>query len=149
MNIIKDVEITNYKGIEEMRFPCGSINIIVGPNNTGKSSVLESIWMAVSSLNNFEDNLGTHLSDIGITESIRYLIHQGKQKSTITLEMVEDDRITLDLMYAERGYPEEVAEFFLNFINKASKIDAFKYYLYPLKNKLRVDERNFRILEVE
>ena len=144
MNIIKDVEIINYKGIEEMRFPCGSINIIVGPNNTGKSSVLESIWMAVSSLNNFEDNLGTHLSDIGITENIRYLIHQGKQKSTITLEMVEDDSITLDLLYSKRGYPEEVAEFFLSFITEASKIDAFKYYLYPLKNKLRVDIMEFQ-----
>ncbi|RZB33054.1 MAG: hypothetical protein AEth_00171 [Candidatus Argoarchaeum ethanivorans] len=29
MNIIKNVEITNYKGIEETQFSCGSINIIV------------------------------------------------------------------------------------------------------------------------
>ena len=138
MNIIKNVGITNYKGIEEMRFPCGSINIIVGPNNTGKSSVLESIWMAISSLNNFEDNLETHLSDIGLTENIRYLIHQGKQKSTITLEMAEDDMITLDLLYAERGYPEEVAEFFLKFINKAPKIDDLDYHLYPFETGSRM-----------
>lgn len=59
MNIIKDVKITDYKGIEEIHFPCESINIIVGPNNTGKSSILESIWMTISSLNNFEDVLET------------------------------------------------------------------------------------------
>jgi len=70
MNIIKNVEITDYKGIEGMQFSCGSINIIVCPNNTGKSSTLESVWMAVASLNNFEDNLATHLYDIGVTGNI-------------------------------------------------------------------------------
>ena len=147
MNIIKDVEIINYKGIEEMRFPCGSINIIVGPNNTGKSSILESVWMAVSSLNNFEDNIGTQLSDIGVTENIRYLIHQGKQKSTITLEMVEDDTITLDLLYSEKGYPEEVAEFFSSFINKVPKIDDLDYYPYPFETDYRMNLMELQSLE--
>jgi len=152
MNIIKDVEITNYKGIEELRFPCGSINIIVGPNNTGKSSILESIWVAISSLNNFEDTIGTQLSDIGVTENIRYLIHQGKQKSTITLELVEDDGITLDLLYSERGYPEEVAEFFLSFINKAPKIDDLDYYLRhlrPFKTDSRMSLMELQSLEIK
>lgn len=147
MNIIKDIEITNYKGIEGMRFPCSSINIIVGPNNTGKSSILESIWMAISSLNNFEDSLGTHLSGIGVTENIRYLMHQGKQKSTTTLELVEDDNITLDLLYSERGYPEEVAEFFSSFINKAPKIDDLDYYLYPFETNSRMSLTELQSLE--
>ena len=34
MDIIKEVKIKNYKGLEEIQFPCRSINIIVGPNNT-------------------------------------------------------------------------------------------------------------------
>jgi len=121
MNIIKNVEITNYKGIEETQFSCGSINIIVGPNNTGKSSILESVWMAVASLNDFEDNLETQLSDI--TEDIRHLIRQGKQKSTIALEIFENDKITLDLIYSKKNYPEEVAEFFLTFINGTPKFN--------------------------
>ncbi|MEA1906896.1 MAG: ATP-binding protein [Euryarchaeota archaeon] len=147
MNIIKNVEITNYKGIEEIQFPCGSINIIVGPNNTGKSSILESIWMAVASLNNFEDNLANHLSDIGVTENIRHLIHQGKQKSTIALETFENDRITLDLIYSEKGYPEEVDEYFTDFINDVSKNDASSNYFYPFKTKFRMDIRELYSLE--
>ncbi|NMG83528.1 MAG: AAA family ATPase [Methanosarcinales archaeon] len=126
MNIIKNVEIVNYKGIEKTQFSCGSINIIVGPNNTGKSSILESVWMAVASLNDFEDNLETRLSDIIETENIRHLIHQGKQKSTIALEIFENDRIILDLLYSKKNYPEEVAEFFLTFINKTPKFDEFE-----------------------
>jgi len=143
MNIIKNVEITNYRGIEEMQFPCSSINIIVGPNNTGKSSILESIWMAVSSLNGFEDDLETRLYDIGVTENIRYLVHQGKRKSTIKLEMFGNDRITLDLLYSEKGYSEEVAEFFLDFINETPKTDILDYHRCPLKSEL-----HFKIMEL-
>ena len=84
MEIIKDIKINNYKGLEEIQFPCGSVNILVGPNNTGKSSVLESIWMAISSLDNFKDILDTKLTDIVIDNdninNNRYLITQGKQQ---------------------------------------------------------------------
>lgn len=44
MEIINKIQISNYRGISKLPAPCNSINIIVGPNNTGKSSVLESIW---------------------------------------------------------------------------------------------------------
>ncbi|RZN15708.1 MAG: hypothetical protein EF812_01620 [Methanosarcinales archaeon] len=143
MNIIKNVEITNYKGIEETQFSCGSINIIVGPNNTGKSSILESIWMAVASLNDFEDNLETHLTDITETEDIRHLIRQGKQKSTVALEIFENDKITLDLLYSKKNYPEEVAEFFLTFINRTPKFDDF----YQFKTDFRRSLLELRVLE--
>jgi len=147
MNIIKNVEITNYKGIEEMQFSCGSINIIVGPNNTGKSSILESVWMAVASLNNFEDDLATHLYGIGVTENIEHLIHQGGQKSTISLETFENDRITLDLIYSEKSYPEEVAEYFTNFINDVSKVGILDTRHPPLRTGSRMEMRELYSLE--
>ena len=147
MNIIKNVEIADYKGIEEMQFSCGSINIIVGPNNTGKSSILESVWMAVASLNNFEDNLATHLCNIGVTGNIRHLIHQGKQKSTISLEIFENDRITLDLIYSEKSYPEEVAEYFTNFINDVSKVGILDTRHTPSRNRSRMEIRELYSLE--
>ena len=147
MNIIKNVEIADYKGIEEMQFSCGSINIIVGPNNTGKSSILESVWMAVASLNNFEDNLATHLCNIGVTGNIRHLIHQGKQKSTISLETFENDRITLDLIYSEKAYPEEVAEHFTNFITDASKVRILDTRHPSFRNGSRMDIRELYSLE--
>ena len=147
MNIIKNVEITNYKGIEEMQFSCGSINIIVGPNNTGKSSILESIWMAVASLNDFEDNLETRLSKITKTEDIRHLIRQGKQKSTVALEIFEDDEIALDLLYSKKSYPKEVAEFFLTFINRTPKFDDLDDDLYPFGADLHMSLLDLQVLE--
>lgn len=129
MNIIKDVKITDYKGIEEIHFPCESINIIVGPNNTGKSSILESIWMAVSSLDNFEDVLETTLDDVIDESHIKYLVHKFKRKSSVELELHQNDRIVLDLLYSDKKYPQEIEEFFLNFVVSidASNNPQFEY----------------------
>ncbi|RZB33053.1 MAG: hypothetical protein AEth_00170 [Candidatus Argoarchaeum ethanivorans] len=61
--------------------------------------------MAVASLNDFEDNLETQLTNITETGDIirhfRHLIRQDKQKSTIALEIFENDKITLDLLYSK------------------------------------------------
>ena len=42
---IKIIEIENYKGISKLRFNPRKINILVGRNNTGKTSVLEAIHL--------------------------------------------------------------------------------------------------------
>jgi len=42
---IKIIEIENYKGISKLRFNPRKINILVGRNNTGKTSVLEAIQL--------------------------------------------------------------------------------------------------------
>ena len=135
MGIIKEVKINNYKGIENIQFPCGSINIIVGPNNTGKSSLLESIIMSISSLNNFEDINEIKLSDIFDFEfeDIKYIIKQKEEKSTIKIELLENDEITLDLVHLENGYPLEIEDEFLNFINKTSTENVFDSYRFSKK----------------
>ncbi len=136
MEIIKDIKINNYKGLEEVQFPCGSVNILVGPNNTGKSSILESVFMTVSSLNHFEDVLETRLFDIFKLDArinIKHFINQGSQKSTIELQL-HDNKIILHILYTESGYPQEVADSFLNFMNKSSIRDTIdSTYQYSRK----------------
>ncbi|VVB89438.1 AAA ATPase domain protein [uncultured archaeon] len=141
MEIIKDIKINNYKGLEEIQFPCGSVNILVGPNNTGKSSVLESIWMAISSLDNFKDILDTKLTDIVIDNdninNNRYLITQGKQQSRIELLLYDNHKLILELLYSSKEYPEGIADLFLNFVNRISKMDNLIYYpRRPLKGRI-------------
>lgn len=132
MEIIKDIRITNYKGLEEIQFPCGSVNILVGPNNTGKSSILQSVWMAISSLNNFKDVLDTKVTDIILDKfninNNRYLITQGKHQSKIELLLYDNHKLTLELMYSINEYPEGIADLFLEFVNEISKMDNLLYY---------------------
>ena len=122
MEVIKEVKISNYKGLEEIQFPCGSINILVGPNNTGKSSILESIFMSISSLNNFEDILKNDLSYLFNLEMIdtKHFIQHGKEESTIELELKDNNKLELNITYSRKGYSLEVADYFLNFVNKTS-----------------------------
>ena len=122
MEIIKEVNISNYKGLEEIQFPCGSINILVGPNNTGKSSILESIFMSISSLNNFEDILKNDLSYLFDLEmvDVKHFIQHGKEESTIELELKDNNKLELNITYSKKGYSLDFADYFLNFINKTS-----------------------------
>lgn len=142
MNIINEVKINNYKGFEEIKFPCDSINIIVGPNNTGKSSILESIWMAISSLNNFEDELETNINHFIVDDdnkNIEYLIHQGNKRAKIELCTSMNKNITLELLYSEVEYYEEISELFLNYLNELSMNDIFKmpFEHYSYSNELK------------
>ncbi len=48
----KDIEILNFRGIKELKLRnCGNINIILGKNNSSKTSILESIFVLSGSLN--------------------------------------------------------------------------------------------------
>lgn len=57
MVLLKEIEIKNYRGLRHVVFSPKSINIIVGPNNAGKSSILEAVGLLLSSKNNFKDIL--------------------------------------------------------------------------------------------
>lgn len=152
MEVIKYININNYKGIEEVQFPCGSINIIIGPNNTGKSSILEAILMSITSLNHFQDALKIELSDYLDLENIKikYFIHQEKLKSTIEVKLFDNNIITFELLYAEKGYPREVAGDFLKFINKFSSNETLdSMYKYSRKKGSPLNDlvREIRLLE--
>ena len=104
--------------------------------------------MAISSLNNSEDIFGTRLSDI-VEDNIKYLIYQGKQESRIELEL-ENDKITLDLLYSEKDYPSKIADFFLNFIENIQITDAPEYgsdFLPRFENNLNRLRRDLWVLK--
>jgi len=128
MGKIEEVKINNYKGIEDIQFPCGPINIIVGPNNTGKSSILQSIMMSISSLNNFKDILGTGLQSIFNDDmrGLKYFVHQGVHESTIQLKLSDNNSIKSTIAHLAKGYSKEVSDDFLNFINSISFDELLK-----------------------
>jgi len=51
---LEKVCIRNFKGIKKLEFSPKRINILLGPNNVGKTSVLEAIYIALIGVN-FED----------------------------------------------------------------------------------------------
>jgi predicted ATP-dependent endonuclease of OLD family len=126
MDTIRKVRIKNYRGLNDIDFSPRSVNIIIGPNNTGKSSILESIGLTISSLNNFEDILETNLLDVLTVDKEykpKYLISSGEKHCEINLEISTDgkDIINLQLMMDifEKGYPDnEIGLLFFEYVNE-------------------------------
>ena len=95
---INEISVSNFKGIDSLKFSPKDINIIVGPNNTGKSSLLNAISLIFYSLNGFNNgNKGS------FDESILYpLDHQiyehNENVAKISLNLL-DNRKGLNLYF--------------------------------------------------
>jgi AAA15 family ATPase/GTPase len=116
MKIIEKIEISGYKPLEKLEFPSKSINIIVGRNNIGKSSILESIWLCLASLNDYRDLLGYEMPRILYSdEKIRYLIKRGKSEAKIKIKLsriYNNEEIELILELVKSGCPKELKDYF-------------------------------------
>ncbi|MGB9929077.1 MAG: AAA family ATPase [Methanosarcina sp.] len=149
MKFINKINITNYKAIQEMTFSCNSINILVGPNNTGKSSILESIGIGVSSLNDFKDIFGKGALEISPNGNIKYIINsnqQGNLRSEIQMELSNSkDFIDVTLKYYPEGLPEKEEEKNLFF----EYISSLKYSdLNELRFRSRYHYNNEKIMRL-
>ena len=49
-------EVKNYKALKEISFEVGSVNVFVGTNGAGKSSILEALGILSASINEQVDD---------------------------------------------------------------------------------------------
>lgn len=105
MNDIHEVSIKNYRAIDEISFTPGRINILVGPNNSGKSSVLEAVALLKSGEKRCEDSLGIYvLGELIKKYSMQYLFHNLEQPVEIS-----DKDMCITLRYYSEGYPKDTS----------------------------------------
>jgi predicted ATPase len=96
--MIKEITISNFRGIEELKIPLTAINIFIGVNGTGKSSILEAIALAASSPS-YVDCVGVNVLERIATRrgrpyyaNLQHLIKIGADNATVTI--VKDDSTT-------------------------------------------------------
>lgn len=120
MNSISGVSIKNYRAIDNAEFKAKPITIIVGPNNCGKSSVLEAMSLAISEDNNFKDSLGySVLQYLSNKYSIGNLARNPKDSVLIDIDNCKTE---LTVIYS--GYPDnEKGRVIQDFLKKS--IDSF------------------------
>ena len=86
---IKDITIKNFRGIESLEFPLGRLTVLIGENNTGKSSILTALHkmlyrgFAFRKSGQFED-YDFHLNDDTSTP-------QAAEDIALTLHFAEDE----------------------------------------------------------
>ncbi len=116
MRVLKEITIKNYRAIKDVSFKANSINLIIGPNNTGKSSILEAIALLLSSDSGFKDLLIKHQFIMEAAEDLinylhqyrgyylEYLIRLGSSRAEIE-GIVGKKSWKLALEYYEEGMP--------------------------------------------
>jgi len=109
MKIIKKLRIKNYRGIKDLELDTNSINVIIGPNNTGKSAILEAIGLFLTYENNFNDSTEENVLKYMFRwkkYDPSYLIRVNDSSAEITAEIGET-RHRLVIEYLQRGFPED------------------------------------------
>lgn len=153
--IVKKIEITNYRGLKKVAFAAKPINIIVGPNNTGKSSILEAIALLLSCRNGFRDPLfenGLWFGETGVYYfedlidfflnyrgySPQYLIRTGFSSSIIK-GTIGRTNFTLEINYKKLlENIEKISSQFL--IKKYDEINKIYKLLHEVREILHIEK---------
>ncbi len=120
MTKINKISVSNYKGIDSLDFSPRDINIIVGPNNSGKSSLLSAIALGFHALNGFKVKKSKEFfSEKSLNPPDHQIYESNKNKAKISLNLVNTKRkgshpIELIIAYGERIPPDEFNAYALN-----------------------------------
>ncbi len=91
---ITDFALENFRLIRKLNFTPNRINIFVGPNNSGKSTILEGIALLATSINRYNDSLDENvLSNLIKSKeyALRYLINTGAKFAEIRGEILNNN----------------------------------------------------------
>ena len=84
---IEKLRIQNYKGIKDLHLDFKSLNILVGQNNTGKSTILSAISLALSPFHEYTNESSIFKSFSFDTSPLRYLFNDENSPIHIELQM--------------------------------------------------------------
>jgi len=148
---IEKLVIDGYRGIDYFEYEPNMINILVGRNNTGKSSILEAAAITYTAPTGFQDRLGNNIFEKIIErkgwENLEYFINLNKKDKELKLTAVKDEiEIDISANYKERTeiavtkpVIELVTEYYVN---------SYRSEFSPLKESiLRLTESHLKSTE--
>ena len=134
---ITSINIENFKAIDSLHFNPHMLNIFVGRNNTGKTSILQAIKLA------FDREDYSDFFYLNPASSIKY----GENKAKLVLKLEEDKRTNLELKI------ERVAMTVLISQLEKAVTEIFEHRLKIIQNIYRTmsknEEKNRRLAEIE
>ncbi len=146
--MIRRVSITNFKAITKLEFEPHTLNIFVGRNNTGKSTVLEAIALACSSPR-FEDVLGTNLLAETLERSERQLIRFDADYCKISVELDFGHTKEIEILPGKRVHKlsQDILESILSQIREyvsaelESEIRRIEFRMSALERRIEIAKR--------
>jgi predicted ATP-dependent endonuclease of OLD family len=120
---IEKLVIDGYRGIDHFEYEPNMINILVGRNNTGKSSILEAAAITYTAPTGFQDRLGNNIFEKIIErkgwENLEYFINLKKKDKELKLTAVKNEtEISVSATYKERNKGEVTKPAVIDLINE-------------------------------
>lgn len=100
--MIKRLVVDNFKSIEHIELPCANLNLFVGTNSSGKSSILQALLLFAQNANSLRGLSGEFVSLGSYDES--KCIYSSKRDIEITIENVEGNAAKMQCGRLEKGY---------------------------------------------
>jgi AAA15 family ATPase/GTPase len=92
MEFIKNLQINNYKSINNINLDCARINILIGEPNSGKSNILEALdlsflsWLMGSNVGHVKEGYNeVNIKDLFRAEKVKNLFHFGNIDKPISI----------------------------------------------------------------
>ncbi|MDB5159644.1 MAG: hypothetical protein JWR50_4351 [Mucilaginibacter sp.] len=83
--MLTELDLTNFKRFSRAKIGLRKINVLVGPNNSGKSSVIAALKILIQTLDSYDDQvpllLNGPLGEFGTYRDIVYRNHRGRRLS--------------------------------------------------------------------
>jgi predicted ATPase len=144
---IEKLVIDGYRGIDHFEYEPNMINILVGRNNTGKSSILEAAAITYTAPTGFQDRLGNNIFEKIIErkgwENLEYFINLKKKDKELKLTAVKNEtEISVSATYKERNKGEVTKPAVIDLVNEYY-VNSYRGEYSPLKESiLRLTEKS-------
>ncbi|GAB3517433.1 AAA family ATPase [Emticicia fontis] len=108
--MVKEVNIQNFKSIQDLTLKLGRVNVIIGANGSGKSNILEAIAMGVAGLEGKLSNEFLTSRGIRVTES--QWMYSGfkseikKKEISIVFKLQTDDTFPIKLIIDDKPFSD-------------------------------------------
>lgn len=138
---LKNIEIESYKGISKLKFSPKKINLIVGKNNTGKTSILEAIDLLFHNGHIQTRNMHSYLNIYSKNKNIKISADIGEEKEKIEIKEAKELEVV-------NAFIKDLIKNFLDHLTKKSK-KSFNEILIKELEKIaekHIDEELRKIL---
>lgn len=131
---VKSISIKNFKSLYDVSFEPGKVNVFIGANGSGKSSILEAIGILSAAISDRVNNNALQRKGIRLSTSTLY-------KSKFSSIKMEGATVDFDIKWENNEDDYE----YVAYLNVPKEDDSWKYFAETvLKNKENVYGRSNR-----
>jgi len=104
LQLVREIYIKDYRCVDEAKIQLSRLNVIVGRNNTGKTSIVEALTLALTAPHGYKDLLGINvLKEISRRRGdLRYLVNVGGDYAHIQLKL-DSSEVSLHIVNSYEG----------------------------------------------